>query len=112
MKSGRLLEFASCSHFTTRRGGAVRPARPRAQSAPRLDGGQVLFAACLAGIALGTVGTSLHHALCHLLGGMFDAPHAETHAVILPYAISYLQPAVPGAIQRLAEAMETRPAPR
>jgi maleylacetate reductase len=72
--------------------------------------GQVLFAACLAGIALGTVGTSLHHALCHLLGGMFDAPHAEPHAVILPYAISYLQPAVPGAVQRLAEAMETQPA--
>jgi maleylacetate reductase len=36
--------------------------------------GEVLIAACLAGMALGTVGTSLHHALCHLLGGMFDAP--------------------------------------
>ena len=72
--------------------------------------GQVLFAACLAGIALGTVGTSLHHALCHLLGGMFDTPHAETHAVVLPYAISYLQQAVPGAMQRLAEAMGTQPA--
>jgi len=34
----------------------------------------VLVAACLTGIALGTVGTSLHHALCHLLGGMLDTP--------------------------------------
>jgi len=69
--------------------------------------GHVLIAACLAGIALGTVGTSLHHALCHLLGGMFDAPHAETHAIMLPYAVSYLQPAVPAAARRLARAMDT-----
>ena len=68
--------------------------------------GHVLIAACLAGMALGTVGTSLHHALCHLLGGMFDAPHAETHAIVLPYAVSYLQPAVPEAARRLAQAME------
>ena len=69
--------------------------------------GHVLIAACLAGIALGTVGTSLHHALCHLLGGMFDTPHAETHAIVLPYVISYLQPAVPDAARRLARAMDT-----
>jgi maleylacetate reductase len=68
--------------------------------------GQVLVAACLAGMALGTVGTSLHHALCHLLGGMFDAPHAETHAIVLPYVVGYLQPAVPGAARRLARAMD------
>jgi maleylacetate reductase len=68
--------------------------------------GHVLIAACLAGLALGTVGTSLHHALCHLLGGMFDAPHAENHAIVLPYAVSYLQPAVPEAARRLAQAMQ------
>jgi maleylacetate reductase len=67
--------------------------------------GQVLLAACLAGMALGTVGTSLHHALCHLLGGMLDAPHAETHAIMLPYVVSYLQPSVPGAARRLAQAL-------
>jgi maleylacetate reductase len=67
--------------------------------------GHVLVAACLAGMALGTVGTSLHHALCHLLGGMFDAPHAETHAIVLPYSVRYLQRAVPGAARRLAQAM-------
>ncbi len=67
--------------------------------------GEVLIAACLAGMALGTVGTSLHHALCHLLGGMFDAPHAETHAIMIPYMVNYLQSAVPDAAHRLAEAM-------
>jgi maleylacetate reductase len=68
--------------------------------------GEVLIAACLAGMALGTAGTSLHHALCHLLGGMFDAPHAETHAIMIPCMVSYLQPAVPEAAQRLAQAMD------
>jgi maleylacetate reductase len=74
-------------------------------SEDRAARGHVLIAACLAGIALGTVGTSLHHALCHLLGGMFDVPHAETHAIMLPYVTSYLQPAVPAAASRLAQAM-------
>jgi maleylacetate reductase len=69
--------------------------------------GHVLIAACQAGMALGTVGTSLHHALCHLLGGMFDTPHAETHAIMLPYVVSYLRPAVPAAARRLAQAMDT-----
>jgi maleylacetate reductase len=68
--------------------------------------GEVLIAACLAGMALGTAGTSLHHALCHLLGGMFDAPHAETHAIMIPFLVSYLQPAVPEAARRLAQAMD------
>ena len=37
---------------------------------------------------------------------MFDTPHAETHAIMLPYAVSYLQPAVPAAARRLAQAMD------
>jgi maleylacetate reductase len=69
--------------------------------------GHVLIAACQAGMALGTVGTSLHHALCHLLGGMFDTPHAETHAIMLPYVVSYLLPSVPVAAKQLAQAMDT-----
>lgn len=64
--------------------------------------GQVLLAASMAGTTLATAGTSLHHSLCHLLGGMFDAPHAETHAILLPYAIGFLRPAIGGPIRRLA----------
>ena len=67
----------------------------------------MLIASCLAGTALGTVGTSIHHALCHLLGGMYDTPHALTHAIVLPYAVKFVRPAVPGAIARLAAAMDT-----
>lgn len=41
------------------------------------------------GTVLGQVGMGLHHKLCHTLGGAFDLPHAETHAIILPHAIAY-----------------------
>jgi maleylacetate reductase len=48
-----------------------------------------LYGACLAGSALGAVEMALHHKLCHTLGGSFNLPHAETHAVILPHAVDY-----------------------
>ncbi|MDJ1016498.1 MAG: maleylacetate reductase [Paracoccaceae bacterium] len=41
------------------------------------------------GRVLGQVGMALHHKLCHTLGGSFDLPHAETHAIVLPHAIAY-----------------------
>ncbi|MGR3502534.1 maleylacetate reductase [Pseudaestuariivita sp.] len=41
------------------------------------------------GTVLGQVGMALHHKLCHTLGGTFDLPHAETHAIVLPHAIAY-----------------------
>lgn len=47
------------------------------------------------GTVLGRVGMALHHKLCHTLGGSFDLPHAETHAIILPHAIHYNEAEVP-----------------
>jgi alcohol dehydrogenase class IV len=38
---------------------------------------------------------ALHHKLCHVLGGTFNLPHAETHAIVLPHAMAYNSPAVP-----------------
>src|SRR5882724_8401867 len=43
-----------------------------------------LFGAWVCGACLGAVGMSLHHKRCHVLGGAFGIPHAETHIVILP----------------------------
>jgi maleylacetate reductase len=51
--------------------------------------GRTLYGAWLCGTVLGQVGMALHHKLCHTLGGSFDLPHAETHAVILPHAIAF-----------------------
>lgn len=66
---------------------------------------EVLYAACLAGTALGAAGTSLHHGLCHLLGGMYGLPHADTHAVVLPHVVSWVAPSVPAAVAALAGAL-------
>jgi len=69
-----------------------------------------LYGAWLCGICLGTVGMALHHKLCHTLGGSFDLPHAETHTVILPYAMAYNAAAAPEAMQRIARALNSETA--
>jgi maleylacetate reductase len=51
------------------------------------------------------VGMALHHKLCHTLGGTFDLPHAETHAIVLPHAVAYNAPAAPLAMARIAGAI-------
>jgi maleylacetate reductase len=48
-----------------------------------------LRGAWLAGTCLDAVSMGLHHRLCHLLGGKFGLPHAETHAVLLPYVMAH-----------------------
>ena len=64
-----------------------------------------LYGAWLCGIALGSAAVAIHHKLCHVLGGTFDLPHAETHAVILPHAVAYNATAAPEAIGRVARAL-------
>lgn len=55
---------------------------------------RALYGAWLCGHCLGSVGMGLHHKLCHTLGGSFNLPHAETHTVVLPHALSYNAPAL------------------
>lgn len=50
---------------------------------------QALYGSWLCGTVLGTVGMALHHKLCHTLGGSFDMPHAETHAVLIPHTAAH-----------------------
>ena len=64
-----------------------------------------LYGAWLCGTCLGAVGMALHHKLCHVLGGMFDLPHAETHIVILPHVVAYNAVAAPEAMARLSRAI-------
>jgi alcohol dehydrogenase class IV len=64
-----------------------------------------LYGAWLCGSVLAGAGMALHHKLCHTLGGSFDMPHAETHAVILPHATHYNESAAPDAMVRLARAL-------
>jgi maleylacetate reductase len=64
--------------------------------------GETLYGAWLCGTVLGQVGMALHHKLCHVLGGTFGLPHAETHAVILPHAIAWNETAVPDLLAPVA----------
>jgi len=66
---------------------------------------EALYGAWLCGTVLGATSMALHHKLCHVLGGTFDLPHAETHAVLLPHTIAYNAPAAPAAMARAARAL-------
>jgi alcohol dehydrogenase class IV len=71
----------------------------------KLGHDEALYGAWLCGTVLGSVSMALHHKLCHVLGGSFDLPHAETHTVILPHATSYNAPGSPIAMGRIAKAL-------
>jgi maleylacetate reductase len=84
--------------------GALAQALPAVVADPGDVAGraQALYGAWLCGACLGNVTMSLHHKLCHALGGAFDLPHAETHATVLPYVVAFNAPAVPAVMGRLA----------
>ena len=66
---------------------------------------EALYGSWLCGTVLGSASMALHHKLCHVLGGAFDLPHAETHAALLPHTIAYNAPAAPSAMARVARAI-------
>jgi maleylacetate reductase len=63
-----------------------------------------LYGAHLAARAFASAGSGLHHKICHVLGGRFDLPHAQTHATVLPYVLGLNAPNAPESATRLAEA--------
>lgn len=77
---------------------ATDPSNPEARA-------DAFYGAWLCGTCLGSVGMSLHHKLCHTLGGSFDLPHAETHTIVLPHAVAYNAEAAPEAMFRIARAL-------
>jgi maleylacetate reductase len=66
---------------------------------------EALYAAWLSGTVLGSVSMGLHHKLCHALGGSFDLPHADVHAVVLPHALAYNAAHAPQAMACIARAL-------
>ncbi|GAA5908012.1 maleylacetate reductase [Sporobolomyces salmoneus] len=65
----------------------------------------LLYGAYCCGAVLGAVGMSLHHKLCHTLGGSFGMPHSETHTIILPHAVAYNAPYAESAIQQIHKSL-------
>jgi maleylacetate reductase len=66
---------------------------------------EVQYGAWLCGACLGATAMSLHHKLCHALGGTLGLPHAQTHTVVLPHALAFNQPAAPAAVAALSRAL-------
>ena len=98
---------------------AEEGARALAAALPRvvadgadLDGrSQAQYGAWLCGAVLAATTMSLHHKLCHTLGGTLDLPHAQTHTVVLPHALAYNQPAAPDTVAALSRALGGTPDP-
>ncbi|MFD1660071.1 maleylacetate reductase [Streptomyces caeni] len=99
---------------------AEEGARVMAEALPRLAAepedllarGRALYAAWLCGACLGSTTMGLHHKLCHVLGGTFGLPHAQTHTVVLPYTLAYNAPAAPRAVAALGRALGAEDVPR
>lgn len=99
---------------------AVEGIRTLARSLPRVVAepsnlearSEALYGACIAAAALGVGSTGLHHRLCHTLGGTFNTPHAETHAVLLPHTVAYNATAAAAGTRKVADALGVADAPR
>lgn len=68
---------------------------------------EALYGAYLSAVAFASAGSGLHHKICHVLGGTFDLPHAQTHATVLPYVLAFNAPHAPDAELRAATAFGT-----
>ncbi len=86
---------------------ALRAGLPEVVADPAgLDGRErALYAAYLSAAAFASAGSGLHHKICHVLGGAYNLPHAQTHAVVLPYVLAFNGPAMPEAQRRIADAL-------
>ncbi|OWV65484.1 maleylacetate reductase [Rhizobium sp. R339] len=84
---------------------AFKTSLPDIIAAPRAPGARAdaLYGAWLCGTVLGTVGMALHHKICHTLGGTFDTPHADTHAIMLPHTAAYNAAAVQELLAPVAD---------
>ena len=63
-----------------------------------------LYGAYLAAVSFSSAGSGIHHKICHILGGTFNLPHAQTHATVLPYVLAFNAPHAPEAEARMATA--------
>jgi alcohol dehydrogenase class IV len=81
--------------------GALSPAEPVREA--------LALASLLAGVAVGSSGFALHHAVCQTIVRVLGTPHAETNAVMLPHSVRFIEPRAPDAMAALAGALAEEP---
>src|SRR5438093_454394 len=55
-----------------------------------------------AGLVLVKAGMGVHHGLCHVLGGRYNAPHGVLNGIVLPHAMRFNIPIATTAYRGLA----------
>lgn len=87
---------------------ALHRGLPGVRDDPGALGGRelALYGAYVSAVAFASAGSGLHHKICHVLGGMFALPHAQTHAVVLPHVLAFNAPAAREAERRIARAFD------
>jgi maleylacetate reductase len=70
-----------------------------------------LYGSWLCGAVLGNTTMSLHHKLCHALGGTLGLPHSPTHSVMLPHVLAFNAPSAPAAVAAVSRALGGVPDP-
>lgn len=71
---------------------------------------QAFYGAYLAAVSFTSAGLGMHHKICHVFGGTFNLPHAQTHATVLPYVLAFNAAYAPEAEQRISTAFGTETA--
>jgi alcohol dehydrogenase len=61
------------------------------------------YAEYMAGDAFSNAGLGIVHAMAHTLGGIYDLPHGQCNAIILPYVMKFNLPAKPDKFAQIAK---------
>ena len=67
--------------------------------------GEMQVAATLSSMGVYSAWTGIHHGMVHVIGGRFTVPHANIHALMLPYAMRWNLDGTTAAMARIARAM-------
>ncbi|GAF46982.1 maleylacetate reductase [Rhodococcus wratislaviensis NBRC 100605] len=68
---------------------------------------QSLYGAYLSAVSFASAGSGMHHKICHVLGGAYNLPHAQTHAIVLPHVLSFNAASAPESARRIAAALDS-----
>ena len=67
--------------------------------------GQMLVAACIAGMAFSSGFLGIVHAMAHAIGGSYPVHHGTANSILLPHAMRFNSEVAPNRLVRIARAM-------
>ncbi len=67
---------------------------------------EALYAGFTGGLLVEMVGIGMHHKICHVIGGHYDIPHADSNSAVLPHVLAFNQGSLGTIGAALANALE------